>query len=219
MAEIVITGDGSHSIYVREMDEHYHSTYGALAESTHVFINAGLNCISKKEIRVFEMGFGTGLNAFLTFMQTAGTGTRVRYTGIEKYPLPKEITSELNYPDFFPPGSREVFGKIHDCAWNQAIEIRKDFHLVKIRGDIAASNIADKFDLVYFDAFAPEKQPGLWTTDIFRKIYDSMLPGGILTSYASKGEVRRSMASAGFRVEKLPGPPGKREFVRALKPL
>ena len=219
MSEIVFTRDGSHTIYVKELDEHYHSTHGAIAESMHVFIEAGLRSIKKKYIRILEMGFGTGLNAYLSLMDTKSTATEIHYTGIEKFPLPRELIETLNYPEFFPCENIENFLKLHDCPWNEPISIRNDFILTKIDGDIRTISLTDQTDIVFYDAFGPGKQPELWTKEIFRKIFLAMSPGGLLTTYTVKGEVRRAMSTAGFRVEKLPGPPGKREMLRAYKNL
>jgi tRNA U34 5-methylaminomethyl-2-thiouridine-forming methyltransferase MnmC len=219
MPEIIHTGDGSHSIYVKELDEHYHSIYGAITESMLVYIDAGFRAATKTKIKILEMGFGTGLNAYLTLLEANSTGTIINYTGIEKYPLPKEMTRSLNYPEFLSAGNREDFHKIHDSPWNETITIRNDFCLTKIEGDIRTIPIMEQVDIVFYDAFAPDKQPELWTKEIFRKMYGALSPGGILTTYTVKGEVRSALALSGFRIEKLPGPPGKREVLRATKDL
>jgi tRNA U34 5-methylaminomethyl-2-thiouridine-forming methyltransferase MnmC len=215
--ELIITEDGSHTLYIREIDEHYHSVHGALTESRHVFIDAGLRSVEGTRLEIFEMGFGTGLNAFLTLAEIRGSGRTVHYTGLEKYPLGHEIVASLNYGSLFPSSGAKFFEMLHKCPWNRETAITEDFTINKIQGDVCSLDIRDRFDLVYFDAFAPDKQPELWTREIFSQIYLSMRQGAILTTYSSKGQVRRNMADAGFRVEKLPGPPGKREMIRARK--
>jgi tRNA U34 5-methylaminomethyl-2-thiouridine-forming methyltransferase MnmC len=219
MSEIKITADGSHTLYVKDLDEHYHSIHGAIAESKHIFIDAGLLFLKKNDIRIIEMGFGTGLNAFMTLMEAEQTGINVFYTGIEKYPVSTDLTSQLNYADFFPEEYMEDYLKINDSPWNDTITIRNNFQLRKIEADIRDYQIDEFVDLVYYDAFAPDKQPELWTDEIFQRFFQAMNPGGILTTYAAKGKVRRSMIGAGFHVERIPGPPGKREMLRAIKNL
>jgi len=219
MSSIVITGDGSHTIYNNELDEHYHSKHGAIAESMHVFIREGLNTINKKTISILEIGLGTGLNVYLTIKVLKSTRVKVKYTSIEKFPLSVDLVEKLNYPDFFPEDNADILMKIHTCPWNQPVSFYENFILTKRLGDIQNIQIEDRFDLVYYDAFGPEKQPELWTYDIFRKIYLALNSGGILTTYAVKGDVRRAMVSAGFSVEKLAGPPGKREMLRATRRL
>lgn len=217
MPELIITEDGSHSLYVKELDEHYHSVYGAVTESVHVFIEAGLKAVSGDHINIFEIGFGTGLNAFLTLAEILGSGKTVHYTGLEKYPLEAGILGSLNYASFFPKDEGEFFHLLHKAPWNERTEINDEFMLEKKEGDIRSLDIRDQFDLVYFDAFSPDKQPELWTIDIFFRIFRSMKPGSIFTTYSSKGQVRRNLTAAGFRVEKLPGPHGKRDMTRAWK--
>ena len=219
MSEIVLTGDGSHTLYVKELDEYYHSIHGAIQESRHVYIEAGFLQVNKPHINILEMGFGTGLNTFMTLMEAQRTQTSIHYTGIEKYPLSYNDIKTLNYPDFFPEEFRKAFSAIHDGPWNETFSPAKDFHLTRVKVDICEHLIEGDIDLVYYDAFAPSKQPELWTAEIFRKIHKALSPGGILTTYAVKGELRRTMASVGFLIEKLPGPPGKFEMMRARKVL
>ena len=217
MPEIVTTEDGSHSIYVQTLDEHYHSVHGAFTESQHVFIEAGLNQLKNSHIRILEMGFGTGLNALLTFVEANKSNISIYYTGIEKYPLERTITDSLNYESIIDPAWKGMFKLIHDSQWQQEVLIKPGFILKKIQCDMHEMGEVDEFDLVYFDAFAPEKQPELWTEDLFNHIFLSMRSNSILTTYSSKGTVRRNLEAAGFRVEKIPGPPGKREMTRAYK--
>lgn len=217
MPELITTEDGSHSLYVKELDEHYHSVHGAVTESVHVFIDAGLKAVPGNHINIFEMGFGTGLNAFLTLVEILGSEKTVHYTGLEKFPLEAGILASLNYASLFHENKGEFFHLLHKAPWNENTEINDEFMLEKKEGDIRSLDIRDQFDLVYFDAFAPDKQPELWTTDIFSRIFRSMKPGSIFTTYCSKSQVRRNLAKAGFQVEKLPGPPGKRDMTRAWK--
>lgn len=217
MTKIVTTRDGSHTIYVTELAEHYHSIHGAITESKHIFIEAGFKQCRKKHLNILEMGFGTGLNALLTLAETQKSNRSIYYTGIEKYPLPKSITDSLNFESFTGKAVKGMLKLIHEAAWNQDVEIRKGFILKKIESDMTQINQQDEFDLVYFDAFAPEKQPELWTKELFSIIYKSMKRNSILTTYSSKVTIRRNMENAGFLVEKIPGPPGKREMTRARK--
>ena len=215
--ELIITNDGSHTLYVKELDEHFHSHFGAITESRHVFIDAGLKAMNKDQISIFEMGFGTGLNAILTMAETLRGGKSIHYTSLEKYPLESKIYSSLNYTSFIPDLDREYFIRLHESPWNEDVVITDEFILRKIEADISGFEQADQFDLVYFDAFGPDKQPELWTKEIFSGVYRNMRTGAILTTYSSKGQVRRNMEKAGFRVEKLAGPPGKRDMTRAWK--
>ncbi|MDU1903615.1 MAG: tRNA (5-methylaminomethyl-2-thiouridine)(34)-methyltransferase MnmD [Dysgonomonas sp.] len=217
---IETTLDGSHTLYVSELDEHYHSVNGAIQESMHVFINAGFNHIDKDDIHVLEVGFGTGLNAYLTLQVARENSKKVHYTSFELYPLDKEIVSKLNYDKGDTALSRSVFEELHDCDWNAPIQITSTFILEKINEDFrkALNLINEKqFDLIYFDAFSPDKQPEMWTQEIFDSLYKSTSEGGSFTTYCAKGVVRRMLQSAGYMVERLPGPPGKREMLRAIR--
>ncbi len=209
------TADGSATLYIPEMDEHYHSVKGAETESRHVFIDTGLKAIRQTApINVLEIGFGTGLNAFLTLKEPLSGTSSIHYTGIELYPLTWITVEALNYT------SDPVFRKLHDAPWNKEQEIVPGFTLHKIQTDFTRYPFKEynSFDLVYFDAFAPEKQPEMWQPEIFEKLFSIMNPGGVLTTYCAKGIVRRTMQQAGFTVERLPGPPGgKREILRARK--
>jgi len=190
-------------------------------ESKHVFIDSGLMHIAKGSttLNLLEVGFGTGLNALLTQIEAEIQGRPVIYTSIEAFPLPVEIWRDLNYPHLICRGDfSSIFSSLHLASWNQEVEISTLFRLHKIHGKLEDFQPAGKtFDLVYFDAFSPAIQPELWTQAIFEKIYSAMKPGAILTTYSVKGEVTRAMKSAGFRVEKIPGPPGKRHISRASK--
>ena len=219
MPEIVLTGDGSQSLYLKELDEYYHSRHGAVTESMHVFIEAGFRSLERDPVRILEMGFGTGLNAFLTLVEADGAGRTVHYTGIEKFPLRDALISRLNYPDRYAEKYKKAFRQIHEGPWNKWFSPFGKFHLHKIRADITERPVEDTFDLVFYDAFAPAKQPELWTPEIFTNIFEMLTNEGILTTYAVKGDVKRALVSAGFKTEKLPGPPGKREMLRARKVL
>lgn len=211
------TEDGSSTIYVPQLDEHYHSVHGAIQESMFVFIGNGLsNFVENQHVRVFEIGFGTGLNALLTLDYAMRNGLTVDYYAIEKYPLTETVYSRLNYTDVIGRLSGEFF-RLHSAAWSKTVRITDNFLFTKINGDLVAADIGDGYDVVYQDAFAPDKQPELWSPDIFIKLYDSLKPGGMLVTYSAKGQVRRNMQMAGFTVERLPGPPGKREMLRGRK--
>jgi tRNA U34 5-methylaminomethyl-2-thiouridine-forming methyltransferase MnmC len=218
--KIYVTADGSHSVELPGQNLSYHSRHGAIRESEHVFIRAGLLRLmdmlpGKEPVNVLEIGFGTGLNAFLTALRAGTSGRQIRYTAIEKFPLEEIETSQLNYPAIL--GSPEIFRAIHAAAWNQMQAITPFFELEKIRCAVSDFISPANHHLVYFDAFDPAAQPEIWTEEIFRKMYDCMLPSALLVTYSSKGSVRRALQQAGFSVEKLPGPQGKREIVRAGK--
>ena len=212
----VITKDQSPTLFVPELNEHYHSIHGALAESLHVFIEAGLKALNPNngQLAILEMGFGTGLNAWLTLTNHSTQGVDIQYHGIEKYPLNEEEFSAIQYKTDDPS-----FLLLHQSPWQQWHPINAHFKLFKDQVDLINFKPNAEYDLVYFDAFAPSAQPQLWSIDIFQKIYHSMKPGGIMVTYCVKGDVRRNMKAAGFSVEKIPGPPGKREMARARKPL
>jgi len=218
--EIIQTADGSHTIEIPEKGLTYHSRRGAIQESLHVFIEAGLNYMLDKTgpsapIRIFEMGFGTGLNAFLTAIKAIETSREIHYTAVETSPLSVEEITFLNYSDTL--GNKELFQKLHETNWNEVKLISDFFTLGKYQATLAGFTTDQSFDLIYFDAFAPSAQPELWTREIFEKLFHQMALGGVLVTYCSKGDVRRAMIAAGFTVKKLPGPPGKREMLRAEK--
>ncbi|MFN8288840.1 MAG: tRNA (5-methylaminomethyl-2-thiouridine)(34)-methyltransferase MnmD [Chitinophagaceae bacterium] len=221
--KIILTEDGSHSISVPALNVTYHSVHGAIAESQHVFIQAGLLDAQILEYTgvhsILEIGFGTGLNALLSFAEAEKHKNRIYYTALEPFPLEEEKINLLNYCDLLNrPDYKPRFQKMHDCGWEEMFEISAYFRLTKHRSALADLSAPDEsFNIVYFDAFAPAAQPELWTKEAFEKLYRLMTPGGILVTYCSKGEVRRAMQAAGFMVEKIPGPKGKREMVRAKK--
>jgi len=222
MLEIIKTEDGSNTIYDNNLNEYYHSKFGAIAESMHVFIKAGLHFIIKKEfqsINIFEVGFGTGLNAFLTYLKTSTRNISVFYHTIEPFPLQDSILEQLNYTQItHGKHDKNIFDKLHKCEWNREIKVSDNFQFFKQQIKLEEMDFpTKKFDLIYFDAFAPDVQPELWKPDIFAKIFKSLKSGGILTTYSAKGEVRRNLHHAGFKVEKVPGPKGKREILRAVR--
>lgn len=221
--EIILTKDGSHTIAVPELNVTYHSIYGAIQESLHVFIEAGLNTSGRFRrpgmLKILEAGFGTGLNALLTFIETEKTGTKIYYETIEPYPLEEAEGKSLNYcrqlsrQDLLP-----FFEKLHTCGWEQEMAVTENFIFKKTRTSLINYSANQLYHLIYYDAFAPNAQPELWTKEVFDKMYSWLVPGGILVTYCCKGDVRRAMTAAGFSVEKIPGPPGKREMLRATKP-
>lgn len=221
MKRIVIvepTDDGVPTLYLPEMDEHYHSTKGALAEARHVYIEMALRASGKTNIHLLEVGFGTGLNAFLSLLESQQSRRQITYTAFELYPLAPKVTGELNYPALVAPACSELFARLHRCEWDRQVAITPHFTLLKRHADLTRTALTGVYDVVYFDAFAPEKQPEMWDESIFREIYGHLAPGGILTTYCAKGEIRRRLQSVGFAVERLPGPPGgKREILRASK--
>ena len=216
--KIILTRDGSHSIYVPSMDVSFHSIHGAIQESMHVFIDSGLRPLlaKKKSIRIFEMGLGTGLNVLLTILEVEKTNCNVYYQSVDAFPLEQSFVEQINYCELLNrPDMQPIFKKIHAGGWEQDLEIFPGFFLHKINVDLADYSSNEKFDIIYFDAFDPESQPALWTLSIFKKLSQMLFPGGGLLTYCSKGSVRRAMQEAGFIVEKLAGPLYKREIVRA----
>jgi len=214
-----LTSDGSHTLYIPSLDEHYHSVNGAIQESLHVFVKTGLQHCDKDSVNLLEIGFGTGLNAFLTYLNAQDK--HIDYTGIELYPLGTEIINKLNYTEKENTAQQKIYKDLHSAEWNKEVKISPGFSLTKREADFSLLdiNFGKTFDLIYFDAFAPDKQPEMWTQDIFDFLYEITNPGGILTTYCAKGIVRRIMQHSGYTVERLPGPPGKREILRAVKAL
>jgi tRNA U34 5-methylaminomethyl-2-thiouridine-forming methyltransferase MnmC len=216
-----MTADGSHTLFHPVLNESYHSTYGAIRESQHVFIEAGFRRIAFEvdRINILEVGFGTGLNTLLTQIEAETIGKTVEYTSIEAYPIGEEYWSQLNYPRILcSVDYTRIFENIHFAEWGQLREISRFFLLQKVHAKLEDYiPRPGYYDLVYFDAFSPDVQPELWTFEIFRKLCNSMKTGGILTTYSVKGDVTRALKAAGFRVEKIPGPPGKRQITRATK--
>lgn len=212
------TADGSHTLYLPAMDEHYHSINGAIGESEHIFVNAGLRSLTRREIRILEIGFGTGLNAFLTLREVmVNLDWRIVYFAVELYPLPFELATRLNYAGLAWPEGESLFLDLHRAEWGKPTQITDRFVLHKIEGDANHVSLPDGIDLVYMDAFAPEKQPEMWNAALYRRLADAMVPGATLVTYCSKGDVRRGLRDAGLSMERLPGPPGKRHILRGKR--
>ncbi|MFA5815036.1 MAG: tRNA (5-methylaminomethyl-2-thiouridine)(34)-methyltransferase MnmD [Bacteroidales bacterium] len=214
--QLILTEDGSHTIFVPEMGEHYHSIHGAIQESRHIFIKNGYDKVLADSISILEIGFGTGLNALLTLLESITDNKSVNYETWEAFPLSAEESRLLNYPDILKSG-HELFNELHKAVWGIEVPITSLFVLKKVRDDIRNFNSDRIFDLVYFDAFGPDYQPELWDTGVFRKIGACMENNSRLVTYSAKGQVRRNLREAGFIVEKAPGPPGKREITIAIK--
>ena len=218
--EFLTTGDGSKTIHLPDWDEQYHSKHGAIAEAQHVFIQTGLRFITSKEkkkaLSILEIGFGTGLNALLTLGYAQEHELQVSYTGVEAYPVISSEVKQLNYPEELGV-SKDIFLELHDSLWEESVAISPNFSLQKRKQQFSEINDIDSFDLIYFDAFGARVQPELWTEAIFKTMYDALTHKGVLVTYSAKGSVRRAMQAVGFQVERLPGPPGKREMLRAIK--
>jgi tRNA U34 5-methylaminomethyl-2-thiouridine-forming methyltransferase MnmC len=217
--QIITTGDGSHSLLNTQLNETYHSVHGAVRESQHVFIKNGLQYFydyaHANTISIFEVGFGTGLNVFLTGLFQRPE-LKINYTSIEAFPLPGAIWTHLNYTS--SPVEKKLFHDIHECSWNAPCSITDSLSLHKIQDALQHHVLSENaFDLVYFDAFAPSKQPEMWELPILKKIFESLKAGGVFVTYCAKGQLKRDLKTLGFDVETLKGPPGKKEMVRALK--
>ncbi|MEN8228800.1 MAG: tRNA (5-methylaminomethyl-2-thiouridine)(34)-methyltransferase MnmD [Bacteroidota bacterium] len=215
--ELRLTEDGSHTLFVKGLDEPYHSIHGALQESNHIFIKQGFQTVQKSPLNILEIGLGTGLNMMLSLVESLKHGVDVYYHAVEKYPLIPSEYLKLNFEKIIsgiPTGS---LIRMHEAPWNDEFSLTERFRIHKEESDFRSMSPKGIFDLVYFDAFAPDKQPHLWTTEIFSKLNKLMNPNAILVSYSAKGSVRRALVSSGFDVIKIPGPPGKREMIRACK--
>lgn len=215
--ELRTTADGSKTIFSPQFNENYHSIYGAMGESLHVYIENGLAAFTAfEELHILEIGFGTGLNALLTCLKKP-PHQKVFYTGLEPYPVETALWQQLHYGQ--QEGATALFENIHQAGWGYGVGIAPNFVLTKLQTDLMVWEPAPAaFDLVYFDAFAPSAQTALWTTSVFEKTYHTLRAGGQLVTYCAKGAVKRNMKAAGFQIEGLPGPPGKREMTRATKP-
>jgi len=216
--EIIKTLDGSTTIHLKEWDECYHSKHGAIQEAKHVFIKNGLSLFENGPVSILEIGFGTGLNAFITFLESVEKKQQIDYVGVEAYPVNADEVLAMNYVEQLQALEfHNIFQKMHKCEWNNKVEICDQFSLTKRKQFFDEIDDFETFDLIYFDAFGYRVQPELWSTEIFRKMYNSLKPNGVLVTYAARGVVKRSMIEVGFTVEKLAGPPGKREMFRAFK--
>ena len=216
--KIIVTGDGSHSLFNEALDETYHSRHGAVQESLYVFIEHGFRHFVRtqqpKLISILEVGFGTGLNALLTVAEAIESNIPVAYTALETYPLSQEVWVKLNYSD-----TNNLFNELHQSEWCRWNQINSHFRLLKLEKSLQDVKLEpQQYDLIYFDAFAPNKQPELWELTVLDKVVKTLKSGGIFVTYCAKGQLKRDLKSLGLIVESLPGPPGKREMVRALKP-
>ena len=220
MAKIILSDDGSHTLFSEQFQVTYHSHHGSLQESNTIFINAGLRYLKEKgheSIRIFEMGFGSGLNALLSYLFGKEEVIEINYTGIEAYPIDWETAQKLNYAEILglDTESKKVFEDMHRLA----SFAEASFQFNKIIDRIEDTSIQTQFDVVFYDAFSPDSQANLWEEELMSKMYNALNPGGILVTYCAKGAFKRALKSCGFIVEALPGPKGKREITRAIKPL
>ncbi|MFN3754008.1 tRNA (5-methylaminomethyl-2-thiouridine)(34)-methyltransferase MnmD [Flavobacterium sp.] len=216
--EIIQTQDGSTTIHLPEWNESYHSKHGAIQEAYHVFIKNGLSLKKEKTISILEIGFGTGLNAFITYLHAKrNTNQTINYVGVEAYPVALEEALQMNYAQEIDENEHQVFELLHQSSWEKANPISTDFTLTKRKQFFQDIKDSNAFDLIYFDAFGFRVQPELWSEAIFKSMYEALKPNGVLVTYACRTSIKNAMLSAGFSVEKLPGAPGKREMLRATK--
>ncbi|MFD1016011.1 tRNA (5-methylaminomethyl-2-thiouridine)(34)-methyltransferase MnmD [Winogradskyella rapida] len=223
---IITTSDGSKTIQIEEWNEQYHSIHGAIQEANHVFIKHGLHFFSEsrlqhktsKDLSILEIGFGTALNAFLTVIEAENLELNIDYVGVEAYPVELEEVNQLNYSDLISKAHTAIFNELHQTPWETPCEITPRFQLEKQQKFFKDITAKSQFDLIYFDAFGARVQPDLWTETIFSIMFSALKANGVLVTYSAKGSVRRAMQAVGFIVERLPGPPGKREMLRATKP-
>jgi tRNA U34 5-methylaminomethyl-2-thiouridine-forming methyltransferase MnmC len=215
--EIIQTADGSKTIYLPDIDEHYHSVNGAIGESMHVFVEAGFKFCKADPATVFEVGFGTGLNAFLTAIEAGKNRKHTRYSAIEKFPLPHEVIAQLDYQKLIGGDAEDIFSSIHSSEWGRTTRITEFFELEKTEGDIITDEINCLANVVYFDAFAYSKQSEIWQYDVLEKVCSTLNTGGIFVTYSARGELKRNLRTLGFEIIPLPGASGKREMIRAIK--
>ncbi len=219
--KIITTADGSKTIHLESWNEQYHSKHGAFQEANHVYINKGflhrVNTFQGNTIEVLEIGFGTALNAMLTFTESIKQSLKINYTAYEAYPVQELELEALDYESKFPSNYVDFFKKMHTVSWNEFFEIAPHFFLNKQLKKFDQLEAANTYDLIFYDAFGPRVQPELWTEKLFQKMFNSLKNNGILVTYCAKGSVRRTMQAVGFNTERLPGPPGKREMLRATK--
>lgn len=220
--KFIITKDGSHTLKSSIYGAEYHSIHGAVQESIHVFIKTGLHSWIEKhktdQVQIFEMGLGTGLNALLTLLEAEKMKVKINYTAIEAYPIDLDTALQLNYLQLLGCEDKDnEFKKIHSCEFDSPQLITEYFILSKFKRNLLGFDLPNKYDLIYYDAFAPNDQPELWSVDVFEKLFTHTNSSGILLTYCAKGDVKRALKNAGWTVEKVPGPPGKREMIRAIK--
>jgi len=216
--EFITTADGSHTLRHKRLNETYHSVHGAIQESSHVFIANGLQYFHQErkvdQVSVLEVGFGTGLNTLLSLRYASANAISIRYHTLEPFPLTKEIWSQLNYAG---DDRRDVFQSLHEAPWDRETPVTPEFTLLKQQVSLQDVHLKERYDVVYFDAFAPSVQPELWACDLLRKVTDRLNAGGVFTTYSARGQMKRDLRSLGMLVETLPGPPGKMEMVRAVR--
>lgn len=217
MNHLVTTADGSHTVYQPELNEHYHSVHGAVQESEHIFLKAGFDTCRADPVNILEAGFGTGLNALLTAVRSLAVSRQVYYTSLEKFPLGDGVMKSLNHSLYAGAEGSRIADAIRMAPWGEMTPIYGNFNLLKKKADLLSEVLEGSYDLIYFDAFGPGKQPEMWSRQIFEKIAAVTVSGGILVTYSCKGEVKRTLRAVGFSVEMLPGPPGKRHIMRAVK--
>lgn len=216
--EILITSDGSTTIHLSDWNEQYHSKHGAINEAYHVFIKNGLDIIKLDEIAILEIGFGTGLNAFITFLEVAKSTKNIDYVGVEAYPVETSEVKQLNYvSELNAQEFNSIFDEIHHASWEEKNQISTNFSLTKRQQFFQDIDDENVFDIIYFDAFGVRVQPELWTEEVFLKMCKALKTNGVLVTYSAAGSVRRALQTVGFKVERLPGPPGKREMLRGIK--
>ena len=218
--ELLLTQDGSHTLRNTLLNENYHSTHGAIQESKHVFIQMGFQKINpqKEQLNILEIGFGTGLNAYLTLLENKAQCKTISYTAIEAFPILESMALQLNYPQLLVNKSRDVrFENLHTCSWNESSIPDEKFSFIKWNRCIKQMNFDQNYDLIYFDAFSPAVQPEMWTEEIFSKLFNCLNDDAFLVTYCAKGEVKRLLKKVGFEVIGIQGPPGKREMTMAFK--
>ena len=219
-SSLFITGDGSHSIHSSTFGVPYHSIHGAIQETQHVFIDAGLKHKLKElkeNVTILEIGLGTGLNAFMTYLFAERHKIHLNYTALEAYPISLEQAYALNYADLLAANEKATFIQLHKSSWDQELKITDHFEIHKIKTLFQNYDFPQKFDLIYMDAFAPNAQAEFWEEPFLSKLYNCLLPAGVVCSYYAKGSFKRTLKAVGFKIEALPGPPSKREMTRAIK--
>lgn len=216
--EIIQTSDGSTSILLPDWNETYHSKFGAIQEAKHVFIKNGLSLFQGQSVSILEIGFGTGLNTFITYLEAKNLEQKIDYTGVEAYPVSEEDASKMNYvSELDAENEKDIFLKMHESEWNVQHNLDTDFSLTKLNMKFQEIIDEEKYDLIYFDAFGFRVQPELWSLEIFQIMFKALKKNGILVTYACRSSIKNAMLESGFEVEKLAGPPGKREMLRARK--